>query len=62
MIEVITPAGFEGFFRAFADMAQAGPPDRAQLAELAERYQLPFVQPEWMADVIARYNLTPPPG
>jgi quercetin dioxygenase-like cupin family protein len=62
MIEVITPAGFEGFFRAFADMTQAGPPDRTQLAELADRYQLPFVQPEWMADVIARYNLTPPPG
>ena len=30
--------------------------------ELAARYQLPFAQPEWLPDVIARYNLTPLPG
>lgn len=30
--------------------------------ELAARYQLPFARPEWLPDVIARYNLTPLPG
>ena len=50
------------FFREFADMTDAGPPDFAEIAELAARYQLPFARPEWLPDVIARYNLTPPPG
>ena len=62
MIEIITPAGFERFFREFADMTDAGRPDRAAIAELAARYRLPFAQPEWLPDVIARYKLTPPPG
>ena len=62
MIEVITPAGFERFFREFVEMTDAGRPDPAKIAELGARYQLPFVQPDWLPDVIARYNLTPPPG
>ena len=62
MIEVISPAGFERFFREFVELTDAGPPDWAAVAELGARYQLPFVQPEWLPDVIARYNLTPPPG
>lgn len=61
MIEIISPAGFEGFFRGFADMNDAGPIDLAEVAGLAERYGLPYAQPDWLADVIARYNLTPPP-
>lgn len=60
MIEVISPAGFEEFFREMADMTDAGPPDLAAIAELAERYRLPFAEPDWLPDVIARYNLTPP--
>ena len=62
MIEVITPAGFERFFHEFADMTDGGPPDFADVAELAARYQLPFSRPDWLPDVIARYDLTPPPG
>ncbi|HEX7472557.1 MAG TPA: cupin domain-containing protein [Candidatus Limnocylindrales bacterium] len=62
MIEVISPAGFERFFREFVEMTDAGRPDMAAIAELGARYKLPFVQPDWLADVIARYNLTPPPG
>ncbi len=62
MIEVISPAGFEGFFRDFVDISDTGPPEPAQIQELAERYSLPFAQPDWLGDVIARYNLTPPPG
>ena len=59
MIEVISPAGFEGFFRELADMTAVGAPDPADIASLGERYQLPFAQPDWLPDVIARYRLTP---
>ena len=60
MIEVISPAGFERFFRELSAMTAAGPPDPQAVAGLAARYQLPFAQPDWLPDVIARYNLTPP--
>jgi hypothetical protein len=62
LIEVITPAGFERFFREFCDITDTGPPEPGQVAELAARYQLPFAKPDWLPDVIARYGLTPPPG
>lgn len=62
MIEVISPAGFEEFFREFADMTAAGAPEPEAIAELAGRYQLPLARPEWLPDVIQRYGLTPPPG
>ncbi len=55
MIEVISPPGFEDFFRQAAD-------DPSQLPELAERARLELAQPDWLPDVIARYNLTPPPA
>jgi quercetin dioxygenase-like cupin family protein len=61
MIEIISPAGFEGFFRGFADLNDAGPIDPAAVAELAKEYGLPYAEPDWLPDVIARYNLTPPP-
>ena len=62
MIEIISPAGFERFFRDLVGMTKVGPPDPAAVGELAGRYELPFAQPDWLGDVIARYNLTPPPG
>jgi quercetin dioxygenase-like cupin family protein len=62
MIEVISPAGFEGFFRELTDMTAVGAPDPADVAALGDRYGLPFAQPAWLPDVIARYGLTPPPG
>jgi quercetin dioxygenase-like cupin family protein len=61
MIEIISPAGFEEFFRGFVDMTDQGPPDPQRRADLAERFQLPFPEVDWMADVIARYDLTPLP-
>ena len=61
MIEVISPAGFEGFFRELSDMTAVGAPDPAAIATLAAQYDLPFAQPDWLPDVIARYKLTPPP-
>jgi len=60
MIEVISPAGFEGFFRELSDMTAVGAPDPAAIAALGERYQLPFAEPDWLSDVIARYHLTRP--
>jgi quercetin dioxygenase-like cupin family protein len=62
MIEVISPAGFEDFFRELTDMTAVGAPDPADVAALGDRYGLPFAQPTWLPDVIARYGLTPPPG
>lgn len=62
MIEVISPAGFEDFFRELVEMTEAGAPDMAQVAALGDRYELPFAQPDWLPDVISRFNLTVPPG
>lgn len=62
MIEIISPAGFEGFFRALSDLTAAGPVEMEQVGMLAGEYGLPFEQPEWIGDVIARYDLTPPPS
>ncbi len=61
MIEVITPAGFERFFRELADLIDASALGDGVEVRLAERYGLPFAEPDWLADVIARYGLTPPP-
>jgi quercetin dioxygenase-like cupin family protein len=60
MIEVISPAGFEGFFRELVAMTDVGRPDPADIRALGGRYGLPFAQPDWLADVIERYDLTPP--
>ena len=62
MIEVISPAGFERFFREFVQLTAQGAPDPEAVARLGDKYGLPFAQPEWLPDVIARYGLTPPPG
>ena len=62
MIEVISPAGFEGFFRELTDMTAVGTSDPTDIAELGARYGLPFERPAWLPDVIARYGLTPPRG
>lgn len=60
MIEIITPAGFDKFFRELSEMNATGRPDMPQIAELAARYELPFVEPDWIGEVIERYGLTPP--
>jgi len=62
MIEVISPAGFERFFHDFVDMSAEGRPSRDEIGRLGERYGLPFAQPDWLPDVIARFGLTPLPG
>ena len=42
MIEIISPAGFENFFRDVVDLAEAGPPAMQDLAALAGNYGLQF--------------------
>jgi quercetin dioxygenase-like cupin family protein len=58
MIEIITPAGFEDFFREVTELTAKGAPDPAGLAELSERYGLPFAEPDWLPDIVERYRLT----
>lgn len=62
MIEVISPGGFEGFFRELTDLTAVGAPDMDAMANLGQRYGLPFAEPDWLPDVIARYGLNPMPG
>ena len=62
MIEIISPAGFECFFRDIADLLTADPPSLADEAALAASYGLEFGEPDWLPDVIARYGLDPLDG
>jgi quercetin dioxygenase-like cupin family protein len=62
MIEIIHPAGFEGFFRDISDLLAAGPPEADDVAGIAARYGLEFGRPDWLPDVMARYDLNAPPG
>ena len=57
MVEIISPAGFEHFFREVVDMIEAGPPDPAAGEDLAQRYGLQFGDPDWLPGVIERYHL-----
>jgi quercetin dioxygenase-like cupin family protein len=62
MIEVISPAGFEHFFRELSEVVAAGPPAPDVVPEIARRYGLELARPQWLPDLIERYGLTPPPG
>ena len=62
MIEVISPAGFEGFFRELAALSASNAVTPDELERLSGNYGLPFATPDWLPDVIARYGLVPPPG
>lgn len=62
MIEVISPGGFEGFFRELSELIASGEMDFEKLSAIADSYGLQFAQPDWLGDIIKRYDLTPPPG
>jgi quercetin dioxygenase-like cupin family protein len=57
MIEVISPAGFELFFRAVVDLVEQGGADQERGARLAEEFGLSFVDVPWLADVVRRFDL-----
>jgi len=61
MIEIITPAGFEHFFRELADLVESGPPDPPTLQALAASYGL-FVDPTWVPELVEKYHLNSPFG
>jgi quercetin dioxygenase-like cupin family protein len=58
MIEIITPAGFEHFFREVAELIAAGPAAAGQGDDLPERYGLQFGEPKWLPGIIERFGLT----
>jgi mannose-6-phosphate isomerase-like protein (cupin superfamily) len=59
ILEVISPAGFEHFFREFDEIAKAGPPDPETLAALGERHRL---EADWesIPRLCAEYDLVHP--
>jgi hypothetical protein len=73
IIEVITPGGFEDYFRELGELlaaSQAGLPaqpgahlrlhESDAFAKLAENYHITYGNPPWLDDVVARYGLNPP--
>ena len=60
MIEIISPAGFERFFRDVADLAASGETDMAKFIALGDEYGIQTGEPDWQADVIRRYGLASP--
>ncbi len=59
IIEIISPAGFESFFRELADVYAGGEPDVAQFGELCARYALEM-DPESVPGLCERFGLTHP--
>ena len=60
MIEVISPAGFDDLFRAVVDLTERGEAEMSKIVELANRYEVPLAEPDWLADIIERYQLSVP--
>ena len=61
MIEIISPAGLENLFFELSELILAGaPPNETQIAALAETYGVQFGEPDWLPDIIDRYNLNAP--
>ena len=62
MIEIISPGGFEGFFRELSDLIASEQMDFDALKRIADAYGLELARPDWLDDIIKRYDLTRPPG
>jgi mannose-6-phosphate isomerase-like protein (cupin superfamily) len=60
MIEIISPAGFENYFWELVELVRAGAYTDAEDIRLAETYGVQFGEPDWLPDIIERYNLNPP--
>jgi hypothetical protein len=56
-IEVISPAGFESFFRAVVDLLEAGDVDPEHGARLAAQHGWSFCRHSWLVDVVRRFDL-----
>jgi quercetin dioxygenase-like cupin family protein len=68
IVEIITPGGFENYFRELSELlgdhmnGRIGTPlhQLSEFGELAEKYGLTYGDPEWMDDIVRRYRLNPP--
>jgi hypothetical protein len=68
IIEIITPGGFENYFRELGELLVEHANDPAgkilhelpEFGELADRYGLTYGNPDWMDDIRQRYRLNPP--
>ena len=56
ILEIISPAGFEGFFQELSDMGGVASADPAVLEELNQRYGLEM-RPETVPDLLERFGL-----
>jgi mannose-6-phosphate isomerase-like protein (cupin superfamily) len=56
ILEIISPAGFEEFFRELVDMGGSAQADPEELARLSERYGLEM-QPETFPELLERFGL-----
>lgn len=56
ILEIISPAGFEQFFRELSDLGGAMAADPDEFARLRERYGLEM-RPESMPDLVQRFGL-----
>ncbi|MCW2963243.1 MAG: cupin [Actinomycetia bacterium] len=59
IIEIISPSGFESFFRDLAEVYATGEPDLAHFGELCGRYGLEM-DPTSVPDLCARFGVTHP--
>jgi mannose-6-phosphate isomerase-like protein (cupin superfamily) len=56
ILEIISPAGFEGFFQELSDMGGVIVADPDEVARLSDRYGLEM-QPETVPDLVERFGL-----
>jgi mannose-6-phosphate isomerase-like protein (cupin superfamily) len=56
ILEIISPAGFEGFFRELVDLGGIAEATPEQFAELTQRYGLE-VQPDTIPELLDRFGL-----
>lgn len=60
IIEIIVPGGFEEYFAELGQLTATETTTPAEFDDLATRYGLTYGHPDWLDDVIARYDLDPP--
>jgi quercetin dioxygenase-like cupin family protein len=56
ILEIISPAGFEGYFEAMVDSLAQGPPDPAAIGAIAQRYGLE-ADPDSIPELCRRFGL-----
>src|SRR5664279_597443 len=56
ILEIISPAGFEGFFAELVDLGGVGHADPAVLSALCKRYELEM-DPSTVPDLVQRFGL-----